>query len=639
MAASPAETTAPDTVSLSTPAAPPSRRTEMWAALKASELLTASLVPGPLGAGLAAHRAELGHLLAELEGAGIGLYAENGIGRTLLSLGKTERRVEPDEALRELTAGTRLSLRFPGMDALVPVGSLDVLAAADAFTLGGSADSTAAPHRVRALQNLGRAGYVFQDGLPAAYCAQYPKATTPAGQKQTFSGAQLGAEDYFKVTHDPAALEHPELARLLEDSREILEDPPEQLYTDAHQSWSVNLTARDLRLVEPRGTSQDEWKQALANLRTGRLILEQVFPDTDSGAARVTRTVLRHDGQVDPVEAARVLRRLQATAGEKSRVDVDDLYAAEVQAGHRGETLMHRLDLMVQVGHAVGLADARASADFLTQPPPGLADLTRVERVQAYSALSRAVGGKTCRSVLSTLFEEPQKDSAERLDLLARLACASSLAGTPARGLTDSYHLLLLVAPAAEAARAVAEAFERGIRDGHHWQTSARALATLRQVDPEQLQALAPRVEDPVTDLPAALAGMQPGETLEQALESYSRLQAELRQHDCAGQAARVFPHTGKHRGELLDLARALGGFKRAQETADVFIGLKALGEESLSANLKQFLEALLLTGNPAEAMKHLQATRRGAAVAVEQDFVRLGAVSVRTRQPARGQG
>ncbi len=610
--------TAPvDTVTLSK--APSSGgRSWLWSALAASGALTAQIVQGPIGTRLSVEQTlGLQEMLRELQSKGGTLQSDNNLLGLLLTLGKERREVQPDEAVKLLLAGERLWVHPPGQAQPTRVETLDSLAAVDALVLGAPAQATSAPHRVQTLKNLTQAGYQFPDGLVQAYHDRYVNVVKPSGEKPGLSHAALGAEDYFQVSHDRNALEHPELAEALEANRDAFQEPLASVYAGAHdRHWGAELKLQGLVITELDEPTAAEAVLAAQRMRTGERILQQVFPGRASyDAGRIVRAVVHRDGGTDPVATAEVLDRIhRADPNHAHRCDVDDLYAGELKRGHRGAELLGRLELMAGLVHATGMGDVVASTDYLQGRGA----------IPQYAALARVTGGEKARALLTRaeLVEQPD------LDMLVRLASAQALTGKEVNSELLARDFRLLSEPGGGAA--VRQAFEQGLQDGHHALTPLRALATLRQVSPEELERLSRLVEEPRVDLPAILTGKMSGESAEQA---YARYQSLSQSEAGPEVTARVFPWLGPHREELMQLVVSMGRLKRSSDAGEVFLRLKKLAGDDLEPAVEEFVRNLLLTNDVEQALNGVGHTQNGAAIAVHEDIVRIGGASLKVRQ------
>ncbi len=155
------------------------------------------------------------------------------------------------------------------------------------------------------------------------------------------------------------------------------------------------------------------------------------------------------------------------------------------------------------------------------------------------------------------------------------------------------------------------------------------ALAALRQVSQEELERLSRLVPEPRVDLPAVLTGQQPGESARQAFARYTSLQKSQ-----AGPAvaARVFPWLGPHQEELMKLVECLDRLRRAPEAGEVFLRLKKLAGDDLAPAVDRFVQNFLLSDDIEQALSGVDHTRKGAAVAVEENVVRIGGASLKMR-------
>jgi hypothetical protein len=96
--------------------------------------------------------------------------------------------------------------------------------------------------------------------------------------------------------------------------------------------------------------------------------------------------------------------------------------------------------------------------------------------------------------------------------------------------------------------------------------------------------------------------------------------------------AARVFPWLGPHQEELMKLVECLGRLRRAPEAGEVFLRLKKLAGDDLAPAVDRFVQNFLLSDDIEQALSGVDHTRQGAAVAVEENVVRIGGASLKMR-------
>ncbi len=605
-----------DTVELSRPPLP--TRSWLWSSLASAGLLTAELVQGPIGARLSVVQTlGIEEVLRTFQEQGGKLLGDNNLLGLVLTLGKEKRELTSEQALSALVKGDRLWVQPPGQEDPTRVVRLDTLAAVDALLLGAGPEVTSAPHRVCVLKNLSQAGYQFPGGLVQAYTDSRVETVRPSGERPNLSQARLAAEDYFRVSHDPSALEHPDFALALEANRDAFEEPLEGIYADASdRHWGAELKHRGLVITELDEPTVPEANLAAERMRTGRRVLEQVFAENvNYNSGRITRAVVHRSGGVDPVDAAALLDRIhRADPNHAFRCDVDELYGREIKNGHRGPELLERLETMAGLIHATTMADVEESTNYLQGRGP----------IPQYAALARVTGGEKARQLLDAAGRLDQPD----LDMLVRLATAQALTGKEVDCNLLARDFELLSQPAGS--EAVRQAFEQGLQDGHHDLTALRALAALRQVSQEELEKLSRLVEEPRVDLPAVLTGKLPGESPQQAFGRYKELQESE-----AGPAvaARVFPWLGPHQEELMKLVDSLARLRRAPEAGEVFLRLKRLAGDDLAPAVDRFVQNLLLSDDIEQALSGVDHTQRGAAIAVEENVIRIGGASLKMRQ------
>ncbi|MEW6281063.1 MAG: hypothetical protein AB1758_20785, partial [Candidatus Eremiobacterota bacterium] len=416
--------------------------------MKASGLLAARFVGGPIGARLSQDQsAGLAGFLTEFCQRGGRLYVENGLFRTLISGG--QRQLEPGEALERLRQGGETFLTPPGASEGLAIESLDTLAAADAFHLGGSPLDTNLPHRSNALWNLHRAGYAFPGGLLQAYLnPRDVHVTPPGGSRPTvMSHFALEAEDHYRVSHDRRSLSRPGLADALEELNGLVDSSPADLYGAANSFGYTHLTYNGVRMAWIEGCRPDGAREAVSRARAFRHLLDGSLGDpahwsVDAHTAEhLGACVVERDAGADPGTLFDGLLDIHARAGTyPSRVA--DSYRRLVDSGLRGEALVVHLEILSRLlscGPAqIDLEQAEEGVGFVLNPgQTPFASLDLDSRVRHYAALSKVLGGPGAREILQHVAGVVDQGSLlPQLRLLVYVGSCAALAGKPDPELT-----------------------------------------------------------------------------------------------------------------------------------------------------------------------------------------------------------